>query len=334
MRKFNHLSKTKILFKALLITFITTVFGSYSFGQGTDATIFGKVSDEKGEFVPGVTIRVKNESTGFQTGTVTNVNGEYQLQQLPLGKPYTITVSFVGYQTLKFSDYVLNQGDRLKVDAKLQSANTQLQEVIVSANSFVNKEAQRAGAAIAVTALQMKQLPMEGRNFTALTALSPLQGRNGSFGGQRTSSTNVTMDGANARNMYTNGAVGNGPYTISQEAIREYQVSTNNYDVTQGRQGGGSVNAVTKNGTNTMEGSAFFFQRASQFKLFGSNVFPMNSEYNANGTPRTTNIDQKQFGFSLGGALIKDKLHYFIAVDRQTETIPFQIAPVLRFSYV
>ena len=100
------------------------------------------------------------------------------------------------------------------------------------------------------------------------------------------------MDGVNARNMYTNGAVGNGPYTISQEAIREYQVSTNNYDVTQGRMGGGSVNAVTKNGTNTMEGSAFFFQRASSAFAFGNKLFPMNSEFNANGTPRTTNIDQ------------------------------------------
>jgi Carboxypeptidase regulatory-like domain len=317
----------RILFSSFLFVSILTFLNHSSFGQGTDASIYGKVTDEKGEAVPGASIRIKNESTGFQSGSVTNVQGEYFLQQLPLGRPYTITISFVGYQTQKFSDYALNQGDRLKIDAKLVPATTQLNEVVVSANSFVNKESQRAGAAIAVTALQMKQLPMEGRNFTALTALSPLQGRNGSFSGQRTSSTNVTMDGANARNMYTNGAVGNGPYTISQEAIREYQVSTNNYDVTQGRQGGGSVNAVTKNGTNTMEGSAFFFQRANQANVFGNKI-PLNSEFFPNGTPRKLVIDQKQFGFSLGGALIKDKLHYFVALDRQTETIPFQIAPV------
>jgi Carboxypeptidase regulatory-like domain len=329
MQKFTtfYLKKRKVLLGASLFLF-GLLFSNLSFAQGTDATIYGKVFDEKGEAIPGSTIRIKNESTGFQTGTISDAKGEFQLQQLPLGKPYTITISFVGYQTQKFSDYAVNQGDRLKIDAKLSPATTQLQEVTVNANSFVNKEAQRAGAAIAVTALQMKQLPMEGRNFTALTALSPLQGRNGSFGGQRVSSTNVTLDGANARNMYTTGAIGNGPYTISQEAIREYQVTTNNYDVTQGRQGGGSVNAVTKNGTNTMEGSAFFFQRASKFKFFGNELFPMNSEFNANGTPRTTNIDQKQFGFSLGGAFVKDKLHYFIAFDRQTETIPFQIAPV------
>jgi hypothetical protein len=329
MQKFTtFLSKNRSFFGGIFFLLLLSFFTNSSFGQGTDASIYGKVTDEKGEAVPGASIRIKNESTGFQSGSVTNVQGEYFLQQLPLGRPYTITISFVGYQTQKFSDNALNQGDRLKIDAKLALASTQLNEVVVNPNSFINKESQRAGAAIAVTALQMKQLPMEGRNFAALTALSPLQGRNGSFSGQRTSSTNVTMDGANARNMYTNGAIGNGPYTISQEAIREYQVSTNNYDVTQGRQGGGSVNAVTKNGTNTMEGSAFFFQRASKFKFFGNDLFPMNSEFNANGTPRTTNIDQKQYGFSLGGALIKDKLHYFVALDRQTETIPFQIAPV------
>ena len=329
MRKFTtFLPKAGNIFGSIFIFLFLAIFSHLSFGQGTDASIYGKVLDEKGESVPGATIRIRNESTGFQSGTMSNVQGEYFLQQLPLGKPYTITISFVGYQSLKFSDYALNQGDRLKIDAKLVPATTQLNEVVVSANSFVNKESQRAGAAIAVTSLQLKQLPIEGRNFAALTALSPLQGRSGSFGGQRVSSTNVTLDGANARNMYTTGALGNGPYTISQEAIREYQVTTNNYDVTQGRQGGGSLNAVTKNGTNTMEGSAFFFQRASKFKFFGNDLFPMNSEFNANGTPRTTNIDQKQFGFSLGGALIKDKLHFFVALDRQTETIPFQIAPV------
>ena len=320
---FDRLSKQSLIFT---ISFL--LIGSFLYGQGTDATIFGKVVDEKGEVIPGVTVRLKNESTGFQSGTVSNAKGEYQMQQLPLGKPYTVMFSFVGYQTMKFTDYAVNQGDKIRIDGKLIPSDTQLKEVVVNGNSFVNKETARAGAAIAVTSLQMKQLPMEGRNFTALTALSPLQGKNGSFSGQRSSSTNVTMDGVNARNMYTNGAVGNGPYTISQEAIREYQVSTNNYDVTQGRMGGGSLNAVTKNGTNTMEGSAFFFQRASNAYLMGSKLFPMNSEFNPNGTARTTNIDQKQYGFSLGGAIVKDKLHYFVAYDRQTETIPFQIAPV------
>jgi Carboxypeptidase regulatory-like domain len=315
-------------FKSLLALSTCLLISISCFSQGTNATIYGKILDEKGDPIPGATVRVKNESTGFQTGTVTNLSGEYALQQLPLGKPYTIMVTYVGYQTQQFSDYSLNQGDKLKIDSKLVQGDVMLQGITVNASTFINKETERAGASTAVTATQMKQLPIEGRNFQALIALSPLQGASGGLSGQRASSTNVTIDGTNARNMYTNGAIGNGPYTISQEAIREFQVSTNTYDVSQGREGGGSVNAVTKNGTNKLEGSAFFFQRASKFKLFGEELFPLTSEFNANGTPRTTNIDQKQYGFSLGGAIVKDKLHYFVAYDRQTETIPFQIAPV------
>ncbi len=326
----QELSPSVTMKSTTLLLLIAGIFLSniQSFSQGTNATIYGKVVDEKNEAVIGATVLVKNESTGFQTGAVTNLLGEYYLQQLPLGKPYSITISYIGLQTQQFTDYSLNQGDKLKIDSKLAQGDVELQGITVNASSFLNKETDRAGAAVAVTSLQMKQLPIEGRNFQALIALSPLQGTSGGLSGQRASSTNVTIDGTNARSMYTNGAVGNGPYTISQEAIREFQVSTNTYDVSQGREGGGSVNVVTKAGTNTMEGSAFFYQRASQAKLFGEKLFPLNSEFNANGTPRTTNIDQKQYGFSLGGAMVKDKLHYFVAYDRQTETIPFQIAPV------
>jgi hypothetical protein len=216
MKTLKLLLFRKNLLGKILFLFLTLGISGQLLAQGTDATISGKVLDDKGEAIPGANIRVKNESTGFQTGTVTNVLGEYQLQQLPLGKPYSIMITFLGYQTQKFSNYTLNQGDKLKIDAKLLQGDTQLSEVVVSANSFVNKETERAGAAIAVSSLQMKQLPMEGRNFTALTALSPLQGRNGSFGGQRISSTNVTMDGVNARNMYTTGTIGNGPYSITR----------------------------------------------------------------------------------------------------------------------
>ena len=150
-------SKARNLVSLLVLGVLFTLASNQSFGQGTDATIYGKISDEKGEAIPGVTVRIKNESTGFQSGTITNVKGEYQLQQLPLGKPYSVNISFVGYQSLKFSDYAVNQGDKLRIDGKLVPSNTQLSEVVVSANSFVNKETARAGAAIAVTSLQMKQ---------------------------------------------------------------------------------------------------------------------------------------------------------------------------------
>ena len=165
MQPFSFNLPRNQLLKSTFFLFSVLFFSIQSFAQGTDATITGRVLDEKGEAIPGASVRIKNESTGFQTGSISNVQGEYQFQQLPLGKPYTISISFVGYQTQIFSDYALNQGDRLKINAKLLLATTQLSEVVVSANSFVNKETERVGAAIAVTSLQMKQLPIEGRNL-------------------------------------------------------------------------------------------------------------------------------------------------------------------------
>lgn len=285
-------------------------------GQSTNASVVGVVRDERGEGLPGATVRVRNESTGFETGTITNVKGEYILQQLPLGSPYSISMSMVGYQPQRLTGFSLNQGDRVIQNVGLKPSSTDLSEVVVTA-SFVNKETERAGEAIAITAEQIKNLPSEGRNFTALTRLSPLSSGN-SLSGQRSSSTNITIDGVTARNLLTDGAVGRGPYTISIEAVREYQVSTNDYDVAQGRQGGGSLNAVTKNGTNKVEGLAFVYHRNNQLA----------SPFDIRGVKRNFNLSNFQYGFTLGGPLIKDKLHYFVAFDRQNETTPVYIADI------
>ncbi|MCU0324867.1 MAG: carboxypeptidase regulatory-like domain-containing protein [Spirosomaceae bacterium] len=304
--------------KKTLLFLIGFLFCLNAFSQGTDATIAGVVKDEKGEPVIGATIRIKNESTGFSTGTSVNLKGEYSLQQLPLGGPYSISFSSVGYQNQTLNNYFLNQADKLIVNATMKEGSTTLQEVVVTANAFQNKETERAGASIAINSAQMRTLPLENRSFTALTALAPTQGRSGSFSGQRVSSTNFTVDGANARNVLTDGPVGRGRYTITMEAIREYQVTTNSYDVSQGRQGGGSINAVTKAGTNKMEGSAFLYSRNDALA----------SKFDVRGNPRTVDFFAYQYGFSLGGAIKKDKLHYFVAFEREDSGEPVNIANV------
>jgi hypothetical protein len=227
-------------------------------------------------------------------------------------------VSFVGLQTVKQTGYSLNYGDKLNIDIVLSGMETALKEVVISEKGF-SKEVQQAGAATSITAAQIKNLPNEGRNFTRLNNLSPLQGGdNFSFGGQRATGANVTIDGMNAKNQWTNGTVAEGPYAISLEAIREYKVITNDYDVTQGRQSGGAISAVTKSGTNKLEGSAFLY--------FRNNT--LSSGYDIRGVKREQDFNNYQSGFSLGGPLIKDKLHFFIAYDRQDASQPLVIADI------
>jgi hypothetical protein len=296
--------------------FLVTILGALA--QGTDASITGRVTDTKNEGLPGVTVILKNESTGFTTGGITNANGYYDFNQLPLGGPYVLSATFVGYQERKRTGIYLNQGNRLTLDFTLSESTTELSEVVVTsaAQSFESR-VQRLGGSTQISSQEIRRLPILGRDFTNLIALAPTS--NGSnLSGQRFSSTGFLVDGANARSNLTSGDIGSGPYTLSVEALREFEVATNIYDVTKGRQGGGVVSAVTRSGTNTFTGSVFTYHRADWLA----------SPFNIQGNRRTQNFSTTQYGFSLGGPIVKDKLHFFTVLDRQQESVPFQIADI------
>lgn len=289
-----------------------------SYAQATNATIKGSVKDNIGEPLMGAEIVIKDISTGFISGTLTNDNGDFKFQQLPLGGPYKVTAKYLGFSESVREGIMLNLSDAVTINFELQESSTTLNEVIVSSNSL-SKRIEQIGASTKIGATQIKKLATEGRNFTGLTSLSPLQG-GGSYNlsGQRGTSTNVTIDGTNARNQLTAGDIGSGPYTISQEAIREFEVSTNDYNVTQGRQAGGSISAVTKSGTNEFKGSTFFYHRADGLQ----------SKYNIQGQERTADFYNSQYGVSLGGPIIKDKLHFFAVYERQDAGEPRYIADI------
>lgn len=287
-----------------------------AWGQTTDATVTGRILDGQGEPLPGVTVQVRNESTGFSTVTVTNVDGRYTLQQLPLGRPYSIKVSYVGFAEQERTGYTINQGDRISADFALSESAQQLEEVEVRGDQLTNRIG-RLGASTAITAREVNRLPATNRDFTSLANLAPLtNGTN--IGSQLASSTNYLIDGMSSRNLLTSGVVGRGPYTLSLEAIREFEVVYNEYDVTQGRSGGGTVSAVTKTGTNDFTGTLFTYHRADWLA----------SPYDIRGNERTVDFSTTQWGFSLGGPIVKDKLHFFLVFDRQDEAQPFFIADI------
>lgn len=298
------------------LLYLLAIVPTLCLAQATNASLTGLVTDDKTEPVPGANIQVKNESTGFTTGTQTQADGRFFLKQLPLGGPYSVTISSVGFATTKKNGYFLDQGSTVVINLTLQEVATALEEILVTGNSFAD-DVNSFGAVTQVNASQIKSLPLEGRNFSNLVRLSPLHGA-GSLAGQRSGSMNITVDGGNFRSPLWAGTSGSGPLQISQEAIREFEVVTNAYDVTSGRQGGGAVNAVTKSGTNTLEGTAFGYVRADQ----------LSSKYDIRGVKRTQDFSTYQWGFSLGGPVIKDKLHFFTAFDRQDESQPVVITDI------
>ncbi|GAB3500444.1 TonB-dependent receptor [Spirosoma knui] len=310
--------KTYLLSSMLVL--VSVCFGLIeTLAQTTQASISGIVAETNKGPLPGATVQVRNESTGFTTGTVTNVLGEYLFKELPLGGPYTIRVTFVGLGEQKRTGYALNQGDAIRINLNMEEGGQTLEVVQVVASGLKNK-IENLGAATAVSAKSIASLPVNGRNFTSLTDLSPLS-RGGNLSGQLGSSTNYTIDGMTAKNPTSAGATtsrSGAPYSISIEAVREFKVITNQYDVVYGRSGGGIVSAVTKAGTNKLSGSIFNYTRANW----------LSSQYDIRGNKRNNPFSTNQFGFSLGGPIIKDKLHYFVVWDHQQDSRPLIIADV------
>jgi len=307
--------------KSLLLSLIAVlgiICPQFLTAQTTHATIVGRITDNKGETVIGATVMVRNESTGFSTAVITNEKGDYTIQQLPLGTPYTVTAKYVGYGEQKKTGYTLNQGDMLRVNFVMKEQSVTINEVQVVANSL-RKSASNTGAATAISAKTISVLPVNGRNFTSLIDLSPLSSGS-SLGGQLSTSTNFTIDGMTAKNPTSGGTTNRngGPYSITMEAVREFEVVTNQYDVTLGRSGGGTVSTVTKSGTNTLKGSAFLFSRANW----------LSSPYDIQGRDRKVDFSTYQYGASLGGAIIKDRAHFFVAWDHQEDNRPLYIADI------
>ena len=306
--------------KEFLLTTCVVALGTGLYAQTTQAGFSGKITDERNKGVHGASVEVRNESTGFTTKTSTNANGDFNFKELPLGGPYTIKVTYIGYGEQVRSGFNLNQGDIVRLIIPIQNTSNVLETVELTGISTLKNKIENLGAATAVTAKDIAKLPVNGRNFTSLMDLSPLS-KGDNIGGQLGSSTNFTIDGMNAKNPTSAGSTtsrSGAPFSISIEAVREFKVVTNQYDVTYGRAGGGTVSAVTKQGTNQTHGSAWLYSRADW----------LSSPYDIRGNKRNNDFSTYQYGFTLGGPIIKDKLHYFVAWDHQRDARPLIIADI------
>ncbi len=287
--------------------------GTMAYAQTTQASIVGKVTGPGSSAQEKVKVTIVNESTGFRTETETNSKGEYIFKEIPLGGPYTVIVN-----DDKKEGYNVNFGDQVTVNMDL-GGEKQIEEVKITGN--LKNKIGNLGAATAISAKNISMLPVNGRNFTNLTELSPLSGKGGNLSGQLGSSTNFTIDGMTAKNPTSAGSTtsrSGAPFSISIEAVREFKITTNQYDVTLGRSGGGTVSAVTKSGTNKFSGSAWEYLRTNW----------LSSPYDIRGNKRQNDFSTSQFGFSLGGPIIKNKLHFFVAWDHQLDSRPLVIADI------
>ena len=281
--------------------------------QGTDIRIKGVVTEPNGKSpLQGVTIRAVNSSTGFSTIVASDTKGKFQINNLPVG-PYTLIFSYTGYQSKEITGNALNLGDQLNLPpVNLEQGDNTLSTVTISSSSFNNAK-DRLGAATSITGKALKTLPLQSRNYLDLAALSPLSTPGGALAGTKAGGTGFLIDGVTNRRTVFGQPTG-GAYPMSLENIREFEVETNSYDVTNGRGSGGVVKAITKSGTNEFSGAAWAYYAANSLA----------QDKDVNGKEITTKFQTMQTGVTSSGPIIKDKLHYLVTFDYYKKTSPFR----------
>ncbi|AWW30225.1 hypothetical protein DN752_08865 [Echinicola strongylocentroti] len=224
--------------------------------QGTGTLIEGVVRDFSEERLVGANVFVKNESTGFTTGSVTDLDGRFVIQNIPTGGPYTLRVSYLGYGDFRAEKINLSQGDRINLGQITLNDNVSDLESVIVEPDFFSVEKDRMGAAKKINSKMMNSLPSPTRNYASFAELSPLAKSGTQMAGAKPGMTGLTIDGvSNRRGVF--GDLSGGAFPVSMEAIAEFEVATNSYDVTSGRGGAGTIKAITKSGTNEFHASAW-----------------------------------------------------------------------------
>lgn len=286
------------------------LFAMASLAQVTTGTITGTVKDSKGLVLTGASVEAIHEPSGSKYKTVSSGTGRFTLPGLRVGGPYKITITYVGLRTETIFDVTIQLGEPSILDVVLVDASSQLSEVVVSgvANrraALISKD--RKGAATNINSRLISTLPTISRNVTDLTRLVP-QSNGLSFAGQDNRAINFTLDGSIFNNSFGLSALNGGQTNsapISLDALQEIQINVSPYNLRDAGFTGASVNAITKSGTNTIHGTAFYNVRNESF---------VGTKAGAGGKQDvvTTAFDVKQFGASMGGAIIKNKVFYFL----------------------
>lgn len=285
--------------------------------QATTATVQGTITDASGAAVPDAKIDVKNTGTGAAQSSTSNAQGRYTITSLGVGN-YEINVSKTGFQTTSRRAVTLNVGAEVVLDFALQIGQ-QTQSVTVEGQASA-VETTDATVGNLTDQRQMRELPLNGRNFEQLIQITPgvavmtgnsfltsgFQGRapQYSIAGSRPTGQAILLDDENLQNYWNKGMGSVAGTSLGVEAIGEFQTLTNTY----GAQFGGNgavINAVSKSGTNALHGSAYEFFRNN--KLDSWDTFAK-----VPSTPSQPIYQQNQFGGSLGGAIKKDKMFFFV----------------------
>ena len=310
----------------LLVAFL--LCGLSSFAQVTTSTITGLVTDTKGEGLVGATVVATHVSSGTRYGTATNALGRYTLPAVRVGGPFTVTVTYTGFEAKTLENIYTNLGTAANVDFQLRESGTALEEVVVTANRSDIFSSDRTGAASTFSKNQITSLPTVGsRSINSITKYNP-NGNGTSFGAQDSRLNNFTIDGSVFNNGFGLGSESQaggrtGSTAISLDAIEELQVNVAPFDVRQTGFVGTGINAVTRSGTNEFAGSAYATLRKNDTTgVFNRTEFKDLNKDGKNDKITIGQFNEKVYGLRLGGPIIKNKLFFFVNGEMVRRTEP------------
>jgi hypothetical protein len=317
--------RKQLAFLVVLSLFLPAV----ALAQRTNAAVRGTVTDSTGAVIPGATVTARATDTGLTRSTTTNNSGLYSFPDLPIGR-YRIDAELQGFKTASLTDVTLSVADDRELDFVLETG--QVSETVSVVSTAVNVKTVGGDVSGLVTGAQVRELPLNGRNFLQLVTLMPgvsapdflnvkdkglLGGSDVSVSGGDVTANMWTVDGANNNDVGSNRTLLVYP---SIEAIEEFKILRNSYGPEFGGAGGAQINIVTRGGSNDFHGSLFYSGRNDKFNK--TNYFLEQAD------AEKEKLKRNDFGGSFGGPLVRDRLHFFTTLewnkeDRGTTRVAF-----------
>ena len=316
-----------LFFLSLILTLMVPIQSSAQ--TAVDGAIGGTVVDSTGAVVPGAIAIVHNLATNAEQSADSDSSGYFRIIHLQPGT-YTVTVSAKGFSDFRVQDAIVQVGLLTDVQAHLSVGATAQTVEVTGAAPLINTSSPDFAGVVEQETL--KSLPANNYRWSAAALLTPgvTNDSNGfgllSFRGASTLLNNVTIDGTDDNQAYFSEERGRtrAGYSTIKEAVQEFQVNTSNYSAEYGRSAGGIVNSVTKSGTNEFHGGIYYFDRDSAWAA--QNFYVQHPVKTASGSYTSASFKptdlRRQFGFTVGGPVLHDKLFFFLAGDRYFHDFP------------
>ena len=309
--------KTRLFLTVATALALVTGASARLLAQGvTTGAVSGTVTDPSGAPIEGAQVQVRNARTGASAGGVSRSNGQFNIQGVEPDAGYSVTVRRIGFEPLTHDNILVSLGQTTRSDFQLRQQSTVLATVQISAEATPVINPSKTGTGTTMGDSLLRRLPTLNRNFADFVTLVPQvstsTGVGLSGGGVNIRQNAIQIDGAASGDLFGLGTTGQpgaqaNAKSIPLDAVKEYQVLLSPFDVRQGNFGGLLINAVTKTGTNEFHGATYGYTRSQNL---------------TRSQPYLAEFKQQQYGFSLGGPIIKDRLFFFVNPEWQKLNTP------------